>query len=93
MAIKVAINGYGRIGRNILRAIYESGRSEQILNWVRAEVAIGGGYPYVIETADQVAVVQAKDRQAFYKLLQDWSDKEGLKLRMSRKMVSKARRR
>ncbi len=26
MAIKVAINGYGRIGRNVLRAIYESGR-------------------------------------------------------------------
>jgi len=27
MTIKVAINGYGRIGRNILRAHYESGRS------------------------------------------------------------------
>jgi glyceraldehyde 3-phosphate dehydrogenase len=27
MAIKVAINGYGRIGRNVLRAIYESGRT------------------------------------------------------------------
>ena len=27
MAIKVGINGYGRIGRNILRAIYESGRA------------------------------------------------------------------
>ncbi len=26
MAIKIAINGYGRIGRNILRAAYESGR-------------------------------------------------------------------
>ena len=30
MAINVAINGYGRIGRNIVRAIYESGRSEEI---------------------------------------------------------------
>ena len=30
MAIKVAINGYGRIGRNILRAVYESGRSDEI---------------------------------------------------------------
>jgi glyceraldehyde 3-phosphate dehydrogenase len=30
MAIKVAINGYGRIGRNVLRAIYESGRSNEI---------------------------------------------------------------
>ncbi len=28
MAIKVAINGFGRIGRNILRAIVESGRTD-----------------------------------------------------------------
>lgn len=27
MAIKIGINGYGRIGRNILRAIHESGRA------------------------------------------------------------------
>ena len=30
MAVKVAINGYGRIGRNILRALYESGRNKEI---------------------------------------------------------------
>ena len=30
MAIKVAINGYGRIGRNVLRALYESGRNKEI---------------------------------------------------------------
>jgi len=30
MAIKVAINGYGRIGRNILRALYEGGRNGEI---------------------------------------------------------------
>ena len=35
MTIKVAINGYGRIGRNILRAHYESGR--------------GGQYPHDIQ--------------------------------------------
>nr|VFK11085.1 MAG: glyceraldehyde 3-phosphate dehydrogenase [Candidatus Kentron sp. LPFa] len=28
MTIKVGINGYGRIGRNILRALYESGRKD-----------------------------------------------------------------
>src|ERR1700712_3671662 len=28
MAVRVAINGFGRIGRNILRAIYEAGRNE-----------------------------------------------------------------
>ena len=30
MAIKVGINGYGRIGRNILRALYESKRTAQV---------------------------------------------------------------
>ncbi|CAN5885412.1 MAG: Glyceraldehyde-3-phosphate dehydrogenase 1 [Chromatiales bacterium USCg_Taylor] len=30
MAIKVGINGYGRIGRNILRALYESRRTQEI---------------------------------------------------------------
>ncbi len=30
MAVKVAINGYGRIGRNVLRALYESGRTNEI---------------------------------------------------------------
>lgn len=29
MAINIAINGYGRIGRNILRAIYETGRDDE----------------------------------------------------------------
>src|SRR5262249_61707102 len=28
MPIRVGINGFGRIGRNILRAIYESGRKD-----------------------------------------------------------------
>ena len=30
MSIKVAINGYGRIGRNILRALYEAKRNHEI---------------------------------------------------------------
>ena len=30
MTIKVAINGFGRIGRNIMRALYESSRTNQI---------------------------------------------------------------
>src|ERR1700755_88311 len=28
MTVKVAINGFGRIGRNVLRAIIESGRTD-----------------------------------------------------------------
>ena len=30
MATKIAINGYGRIGRNVLRALYEAGRTDEL---------------------------------------------------------------
>jgi len=30
MPVKIAINGYGRIGRNILRSIYEAGRTDEL---------------------------------------------------------------
>ena len=30
MTIRVAINGYGRIGRNTLRAFYENGKKHDI---------------------------------------------------------------
>ena len=30
MSVKVGINGYGRIGRNVLRALYESGRTGEV---------------------------------------------------------------
>lgn len=73
--------------------LYEAGILDRIIDWVRGEVIIGSGYPYAIETADQIAVLQGEDRYIFYRLLQEWSDQEDLKLRFSRKMVSKARRR
>lgn len=30
MTIRIAINGFGRIGRNVVRALYESGRRAEI---------------------------------------------------------------
>ncbi|MGD2167022.1 MAG: type I glyceraldehyde-3-phosphate dehydrogenase [Gammaproteobacteria bacterium] len=30
MAVRLAINGYGRIGRNVLRALYEGGRRDEL---------------------------------------------------------------
>lgn len=73
--------------------LIESGHHETVLNWLRAEVIAGGGYPYAIETADQAAVLRSDDRQLFYRLLQDWCEQEGLQLNLSRKMISKMRRR
>ncbi|MDU7867857.1 MAG: glyceraldehyde 3-phosphate dehydrogenase NAD-binding domain-containing protein, partial [Pantoea sp.] len=31
MTIRVAINGFGRIGRNVLRALYETGQNHLLL--------------------------------------------------------------
>lgn len=73
--------------------IYEAGLHPTVLDFVRGEVIIGGGYPYVIETADRVAVLQAEDRQIFFRLLQEWAEKEDINLRFSRKMISKVLRR
>jgi hypothetical protein len=75
------------------RWVMEGGGIDRVLNWVRGEIVIGSGYPYVIETADQVAVVQAADRQMFFQLLQKWAESEDLSFRFSRKVVSKMRRR
>ena len=73
--------------------MYEEGLVDRVVDWVRGEVIVGNGYPYVIETADQTAVLQADDRQTFFKILQNWAEQEELNLRFSRKMVSKVRRR
>ena len=73
--------------------MHEAGVTERVLNWVRAETIVGGGYPYAIETADQTAVLQTSDRQIFFRILQNWASQEDLQLRWSRKMMSKLRRR
>jgi hypothetical protein len=54
---------------------------------------IGSGYPYAIETADQTAVLQSTDRQSFFRILQEWAEQTDLRMRFSRKMISKAHRR
>jgi hypothetical protein len=63
------------------------------MDYVRGEIIVGGGYPYVIETADQVAVLQAEDRQLFFRILQEWAEKAEIPVRFSRKMISKLMRR
>ncbi|TVQ05633.1 MAG: DNA double-strand break repair nuclease NurA [Leptolyngbya sp. DLM2.Bin27] len=75
------------------RWMWATGQMSQYLNWVRGEVIVGGGYPYSIETADQTAVLQGQDKHLFLRVLQDWAEREAINLRLSRKMVSKQRRR
>ena len=44
MSIRVGINGYGRIGRNILRALYEAGRQDLS----RMILYTGPSAPYIL---------------------------------------------
>ncbi|MBI1296797.1 hypothetical protein GC175_17725 [bacterium] len=75
------------------RWIYEQGHVDDVLNRVRAECVVGTGYPYVIETADAVAVISQQDRERFYRLFQQFLAKEGIELSMTRKLRSKLVRR
>ena len=90
--LKTTRDGYP-VRLEMPRWMWESGHITQYLNWVRGEVIIGGGYPYSIETADQTAVLQGQDKHIFLRVLQDWAEREAINLRLSRKMVSKQRRR
>ena len=75
------------------RWLLESGRTEDILDIVRAECIIGAGYPYAIETADAVAVISAPDRQRFYALFQRFAAEAEFDFRQTRKAHSKQQRR
>ncbi|MQL48854.1 MULTISPECIES: erythrose-4-phosphate dehydrogenase [Photorhabdus] len=49
MTIKVAINGFGRIGRSILRALYESGRRAEIAIIAVNELADAEGIAHLLK--------------------------------------------
>ncbi len=73
--------------------LFESGEYERVLNLLRAECVVGTGYPYALETADAMAVIDTQDRQRFYRMVQRFASQAGLKLRFSRKSISKRGRR
>lgn len=73
--------------------VYERGLIEQTIDIIRAEVVVGNGYPYAIETADEAAVITSRDRQAFEAIFQRFAEERNIPLRVSPKAVSKARRR
>jgi hypothetical protein len=74
--------------------LLESGQAEATVDLVRAECIAGaGGYPYALETADAVAVLQQADRDQFYALFQQFVEEQGLPFTLSRKQLSKLARR
>lgn len=76
------------------RWVVESGRSDEIVARVLGECIVGaGGYPYAIESADAVAVLRQADREHFYAIFQHFIEQQGLPFHLSRKSLSKQKRR
>ena len=77
MTIKVAINGYGRIGRNVLRALFESGRTDieivaindlgdaKINAHLTKRDTVHGPFQGTVEVGDGVIIVNGKPIKAF----------------------------
>jgi NurA domain len=73
--------------------MYREGLLERALDIIRAEVIIGNGYPYCIETADVTALLTQQDRDYFYRIFQAFMEKHGWDWQLRSKTRSKQRRR
>ena len=73
--------------------VYEEGLLDELIDVVRAECIVGLGYPYALETADQTAVISTRDREVFFRALQEYMTRGKLDFSVSRKDSSKKRRR
>ena len=73
--------------------VHEAGLVGEVADAVRAECVVGNGYPYAIETADQAALMSARDRGQFLRAVQDFAAQHSLDFQVSRKALSKGRRR
>ncbi len=49
MTVRIAINGFGRIGRNVVRALYESGRRAEITVVAINELADAVGMAHLLK--------------------------------------------
>jgi hypothetical protein len=73
--------------------VYEAGLLDDVLDAVRGECVVGLGYPYVIESADAAAVITTRDRTEFLRVIQEFAEREHFNFGLSRKSMSKGRRR
>ena len=71
MPVRVAINGYGRIGRSVVRALYESNRQDEIKIVVINELAdpeaivhltqydsTHGRFPFPVQLGDNLLQIE-----------------------------------
>ena len=78
MAVKIAINGYGRIGRNILKALFESHRTNELeivaINdlgdaesnaYLTQYDSAHGTFPFAVEAKDDALIIDGKEIKVF----------------------------
>jgi hypothetical protein len=75
------------------RWVLDGGLLDHVVDVVRAEILVGTGYPYALETADVTALLTAQDRLAFYDMAARFAQDHGLAVTLPGKTASKARRR
>ncbi|GAC1327587.1 MAG: DNA double-strand break repair nuclease NurA [Chloroflexota bacterium] len=75
------------------RWMLRQGVLDHVLDIIRAEVVVGSGYPYALETADAAAVLTTEDRLQFYRLFHRFAEDTGLDILLPGKSVSKGHRR
>jgi len=73
--------------------VVESGLAEEVLKIIRAEAAIGRGYPEILSAADTDAVISREDREYFLEVYQDFAEANDIELRWMDKALNKKRRR
>jgi NurA domain len=78
---------------DVPRWVLEAGLLDHVIDIVRGELIVGGGYPYALETADATAVLTLEDRMAFYGQFHAFARASGLTATVPPKLASKMRRR
>ncbi len=68
------------------------GLLDEITKCLVADSIIGQGYPYTIDQTHHACVIVNKDRMKFYRLFQDFSQKNDLHFKIKNKARSKLRR-
>ncbi|MFM8392960.1 MAG: NurA domain-containing protein, partial [Acidobacteriota bacterium] len=69
------------------------GLLDQVIDLIRAEVIVGNGYPYALQSADAAVAISSRDRDHFYAIVSRFAAQQGHGHWASAKSVSKTRRR
>jgi hypothetical protein len=75
------------------RWVLDADLAEHVLDVVRAEAAVGRGYPELLQQADANAVLGAGAKREFLALVQRFAEEHDLPVDWNRKALSKQRRR